>query len=69
MAKRFQLREVEKVRGSPVAIDIPALVNEGGQPYASQVLGVSQATISKWLQDNGYIRVVRYEKVSEKNVS
>jgi len=32
---------------------IPSLVNEGGVMYAAAVVGVSPATISRWLKTNG----------------
>ena len=33
---------------------IPALVNQAGVVFAAQQLGVSAATISRWLKANGY---------------
>lgn len=42
---------------------IPKMVNEKGQEFAAEALGVKQPTISKWLKDNGY--VLRTEWVKE----
>lgn len=45
---------------------IPVLVNLVGQVQAARVMGIAPSTINKWLKDNGYKRVVRYEKAQEK---
>jgi len=54
---------LEKECGKPMTEVIPPLVNIGGQKHAAEVLGVSQATISKWLENNGYVPVTRYERL------
>ncbi len=61
MAKRYKLREVERLEGDLHEV-IPKLVNQGGQSFAALVLKVSQATISTWLKDNGYRKIERWEK-------
>ena len=49
---------------------IPRLVNEGGQLKAAKVLGLSPATINKWLKDNGYQKRIQYIHVeSEEKAS
>lgn len=58
MARPYKLREV---KGDLNQI-IPALVNRHGQAEAGRQLGVSQHTISRWLKENGYKQVIRYEK-------
>jgi hypothetical protein len=64
MAKRYKLKEVEKLHGNLHEI-IPQLVNIGGQSHAASVLGTSQATIARWLSMNGYAQVIRYERRDE----
>jgi hypothetical protein len=63
MAKRYKLREVERLEGDLHEV-IPKLVNQGGQAFAAIVLKVSQATISTWLKSNGYRKIERWEKAS-----
>ena len=53
MARRNKIPELEKAHGDLNQV-IPDLVNIGGQHHAAEVLGVAQATISRWLKDNGY---------------
>lgn len=65
MAKPHQLKEVERVRGEQLSVSIPALVNEGGQLYAALVLGVSQATVSTWLKQNGFRKVTKWEREAD----
>lgn len=55
----FRVREVQKKYGDLHRV-IPRLVNEQGQVNTAKLLGLSPATISKWLKDNGYIRVSQY---------
>lgn len=45
---------------------IPGLVNRHGQIRAGMALGLSAATISKWLKANGYKRVSQYVRIEEK---
>ena len=61
MAKRYRIPELEKEYGDLHKI-IPPLVNEGGQAYAAFQLDTTQATISRWLRDNGYAPKTTYEK-------
>jgi len=63
MAKRYQLREIERMGGDLHKI-IPLLVNQGGQKGAADTLCVTQATISRWLKMNGYRKVQRYERTA-----
>lgn len=49
----FKIKELEKRYGDLHRI-IPYLANERGQVEAGRILGVSSATIHKWLKDNGY---------------
>lgn len=55
MGRKDSLELIEKERGKPMELIIPPLVNRGGQALAAEKLGVSQATISKWLKDHGYV--------------
>ena len=59
MAKRFRLRELEQEHGDLHKV-IPPLVNQHGQAEAARILGVSAATISIWLRDNGYTQKTEY---------
>lgn len=44
---------------------VPALVNQHGQLGAALRLGVTQNWVSRWLKENGYIRVAQYVKEGE----
>lgn len=35
---------------------------QGNQRRAAQLLGLSQAWLGKWLKQNGYVQVIRWEK-------
>lgn len=59
MATPNKLQALEQERGNLHDV-IPALVNERGQAGAAAALGVSSATISVWLKENGYRQSVRY---------
>lgn len=61
MARRYALRDYED-KGIALEVVIPALVNDGGQKHAAENLGVSQASISKWLKDHDYTAKIYYEK-------
>jgi hypothetical protein len=62
MAEPHKLREIEKSHGDLNKL-IPKLLNKyGTQKAVADELGVSQTTIALWLQANGYVRVVRFEK-------
>lgn len=59
MARRFKVREAEQARGQPASEFIPALVNEhGGLGGAAAALGVSQASVSRFMQLAHYRPVV-----------
>lgn len=45
---------------------IPNLVNRHGQIRAGMALGLSAATINKWLKANGYERVTQYVQKEKK---
>lgn len=63
MAKPNRLLEVEQAYNTPLDELIPPLVNAlGSQKAAADALGISQATISTWLKDNGYTPKVTYIK-------
>lgn len=66
MAKKpYRLEEVEQEHGQPLDVLIPRLLQElGSQKAAADYLGVSQASISVWLRDNGYQSKTVWEKVS-----
>lgn len=62
MARRNILNEIERERGIPLNFIVLPLVNQGGQQLAAKELGVSQATISKWLEENGYVSRTIWQK-------
>jgi len=59
------IKKLEQERGNLHAV-IPQMVEQYGQIRAGQMLGVSAATISKWLISNGYRRRVKYERIAPK---
>lgn len=55
MAKPHRLKEIEQEHNRPLEQLIPETVNAlGSQIAAAHALGISQATLSTWLRDNGY---------------
>ncbi|HUN08366.1 MAG TPA: helix-turn-helix domain-containing protein [Aggregatilineales bacterium] len=48
---------------------IPELVNQYGQHEAARKLGISSATVNRWLKTNGYkpkrMRLVKYIRESQ----
>ena len=60
----YRIKQIEREHKDLHSV-IPKLVNEHGQAQAAQLLGISQTTVSKWLKDNGYVRVIRFERISE----
>lgn len=65
MATPYRLEEVEQEQGQPLDVLIPTLLLElGSQKAAADYLGLSQASISTWLKDNGYVSKTVWEKVS-----
>lgn len=55
MARHNKIAEIARSRGISEELLILPLVNRGGQKHAAEVLEVSQATISKWLEENDYV--------------
>lgn len=57
------LPDVERAHGNLETV-IPETVNRfnGNQRRAAEFLNVSSATISRWLKENGYRPVVRWER-------
>lgn len=65
MSKYRRLKEVAIERGKSLEMIIPPMVNRYGQAETARRLGVSQPTISDWLNENGYIgRVVWMKKTT-----
>lgn len=56
-----RLRDLEGMHGDLHRV-IPELVNAYGQNEAGRRLGVSSATVNRWLKDNGYRRKTCYER-------
>jgi hypothetical protein len=64
MAKKDVLKDLEQRYGDLHKI-IPQLVNQGGQGFAACELKTTQATISNWLKDNGYVKKTEWVKEEE----
>jgi len=63
MARRDRLKEVQDAHSIPVEQLIPDLLNKlGTQKAVADHLGISQATVSTWLKDNGYVPKTVYVK-------
>ena len=62
MARKNKFKELENTRGKPLDRIIPELVNQHGQIGAARELGMSQASISEWLKDNHYVKLITYVK-------
>lgn len=63
MATPYRIRAVEQEHAAPIDTLIPDLVNAlGSQKAAAARLGLSQATISTWLKEHGYIARIIYTK-------
>lgn len=60
----YRIRQIEREYSDMHSV-IPKLVNVHGQAQAAQLLGISQTTVSKWLKDNGYVRVIRFERLND----
>lgn len=56
------LKAIEQEGGKPLERIIPPLVNRVGVVEAGRKLGVSAATIGKWLKDNGYVSSTSWMK-------
>lgn len=66
MAKPYRLQAVEQEHNTPLEVLIPQTVNRlGSQKSAADELGISQATISTWLKENGYVSRTVYVKTTE----
>lgn len=66
MATPNRLQALEQEYNEPIEVLIPRMVNKlGNQRAAADALGISQATISTWLKENGYIAVTQWVKESE----
>lgn len=57
----MRLKKLRRERGNLEDVIVP-LVNKGGQHFAARELGVSAATINKWLKENDYVRRQQYVK-------
>lgn len=64
--RAYKLHRIAQTHGGDLHEVIPPLVNSFGQAEAARQLGLSQFTISRWLEKNGYVRVVRYERKGER---
>lgn len=62
MARVNKIKEMARERGISEDWLVLPLVNRGGQALAARELKVSQATISKWLEDNRYINRAMWQK-------
>lgn len=63
MARRNRLPEIEKEHNESLHTLIPRLLDEfGTQKAVADHLGISQATLSVWLRDNGFIAKTVYVK-------
>lgn len=61
MARKDKLKELEAVHGDLEALIVP-IVNEAGQGEAARRLNTTQATISTFLKNHQYVKVIRYVK-------
>lgn len=64
MAKPNRLAELEQQLGDLNKV-IPPLVNRTNQKTAGEHLGLSGATISKWLKDNRYVPRTTWTRIDE----
>ena len=58
------LKTIEQERGKPLDRIIPPLVNRVGVVEAGKKLGISAATVGKWLKDNGYAPSTKWGKAT-----
>lgn len=66
MAKPYRIQEVEREHNAPIEQIIPDLLNKfGTQKAVADHLGLSQATISMWLKENGYVQKVIYVRLED----
>lgn len=59
-----KLKSIEQEHGDLHNL-IPPLVNKLGQAPAAEKLGVAASTINLWLKENGYQKVIRYERMEQ----
>lgn len=59
-----KLEKLAALRGEPLDWIIPNAVNKHGVVEAGHKLGVSGATISKWLTDNSYVSSTIWQKAA-----
>lgn len=58
--------EIEQKLGRPLDRLIPDLLDQmGSQKAVADHLGISQASLSRWLKENGYQAKVVWEKVND----
>ena len=70
MATPGKIKALEEQHKTPAHVLIPFWVNTlGSQKAAAARLGLSQATVSQWLKDNGYVPRVVYIKGDSSHVS
>jgi hypothetical protein len=60
-----RIKEIERVHGDLTKV-IPDLVNIHGQGKAGEILGTCASTISRWLKENHYRKVIMYVRDEEK---
>lgn len=58
------LKAIEQERGKPLDRIIPPLVNRLGVVETGRKLGISAATVGKWLKDNGYVASTTWGKAT-----
>ncbi len=58
-AKPYRIPKLEQTYGDLHTI-IPKLANELGQVKAANRLGISSASINRWLKKNGYVLQMQY---------
>ncbi len=63
-----KVRLLEKEHGDLHQV-IPDLVNDYGQIKTGLLLGVSSATISRWLRQHGYRLVMKWERIEKGEAS
>lgn len=59
---KHALKAIEQDRGKSLERIIPPLVNRLGVVAAGASLGISAATVGKWLKDNGYVASTTWGK-------
>jgi hypothetical protein len=64
--KPYRISKVEAAHGNLHSV-IPKLVNETSLDSAARQLGISSATVCRWLQNNGYERVTQYVRKEKKS--